>query len=92
MVAAAIAVVLAGALLYELFHRSTAPAPVATTTVTVTIPEGYSRRQTAALAREVGLSGNYMKESVHSKYLDPAHYGGKGPRISRAFSFPTPSN
>ncbi len=88
VVAAAIAVVLAGVLLYEHFHRSTTPAPVAKTTVTVTIPEGYSRPQAAALAREDGLRGNYVKASVHSKYLDPAHYGGVGAKNLEGFLFP----
>ncbi len=55
---------------------------------TLTIPEGYGRRQIAALSREVGLRGNYMKESLRSKYLDPAEYGGKGARNLEGFLFP----
>ena len=88
MVAAAIAVVVAGALLYKHFHRSSTPAPVVKSTVTVTIPEGYSRPQAAALAREDGLRGDYVKASVHSKYLDPAHYGGVGTKNLEGFLFP----
>jgi uncharacterized YceG family protein len=55
---------------------------------TVTIPEGYSRAQAAPLIAEAGLSGSYMKETVHSKYLDPAAYGGKGARNLEGFLFP----
>ena len=92
VVAAAIAVVLAGVLLYEHFHRSTAPAPVARTTVTVTIPEGYSRPQAAALVREDGLRGNYVRRaSTPSTSILPTTVGW-GPRTSRGSSFPTPSN
>jgi UPF0755 protein len=32
-------------------------------TITLTIPEGYSREQTAELAREAGLRGDYLKAS-----------------------------
>jgi UPF0755 protein len=52
----------AAALAYRHFHRE-APPPVVLKTVTVTIPEGYSREQTAQLAREAGLKGSYMKAS-----------------------------
>jgi peptidoglycan lytic transglycosylase G len=55
---------------------------------TITVPEGYGRRQIAALAREVGLGGDYMKESVRSRYLDPAEYGGKDARSLEGFLFP----
>ena len=38
----------------------------------MTIPEGYSREQTAELAREAGLSGDYMKASEgHEGFLFP---------------------
>ncbi len=62
-------------------------APVKTVT-TVTIPEGYSRRQAAPLVAEDGLTGSYVKESVHSKYLNPAKYGGKGAKNLEGFLFP----
>ncbi|HWB70534.1 MAG TPA: endolytic transglycosylase MltG [Solirubrobacterales bacterium] len=64
---------------------SVAPAK---TTATVTIPEGYSRAQAAPLVAEDGLSGSYMKETVHSKYLNPAKYGGKGAKDLEGFLFP----
>jgi UPF0755 protein len=64
---------------------STASGP---TTVTVTIPEGYTRSQIAQLAKEDGLRGNYMKATVKSKYLDPAEYGGKKAKNLEGFLFP----
>jgi peptidoglycan lytic transglycosylase G len=77
------------ALAYKHFHQSTPPpAPVVLKTVTVTIPEGYTRAQTADVAREEGLRGSYEKASAHSKYLDPAKYGGKGAKDLEGFLFP----
>ena len=84
---AALAVLAAGALAYRHFHRDT-PPPVVLKTTTVTIPEGYSRPQTAALAREDGIGGNYVKASVRSRYLNPASYGGKGAKNLEGFLFP----
>ena len=46
-------------------------------TVTVTIPEGYTRSQAAQVAEEAGIPGDYTTATVKSKYLDPAEYGGK---------------
>ncbi len=57
-------------------------------TITVTIPEGYTRSQTAELAKQEGLRGSYEKASVHSKYLNPAKYGGKGAKDLEGFLFP----
>jgi len=57
-------------------------------TTTVTIPEGDSRPQAAAIAGEVGLGGSYLKASVRSKYLNPARYGGRGARSLEGFLFP----
>jgi UPF0755 protein len=64
---------------------STPPLKKATT---VTIPEGYSRAQTAPLAEEAGLTGDYLKETVHSKYLNPARYGGTDAKNLEGFLFP----
>jgi uncharacterized YceG family protein len=64
---------------------STAPVKAATT---VTIPEGYSRAQAAPLVEEAGLTGSYMDESVRSKYLNPAKYGGTGAKNLEGFLFP----
>ncbi len=55
---------------------------------TVTIPEGYTRSQAAQLVEEDGLQGDYTKETVHSKYLNPARYGGKGAKDLEGFLFP----
>jgi uncharacterized YceG family protein len=55
---------------------------------TVTIPEGYSRSQAAQLVEEDGLEGDYAKETVRSKFLNPAQYGGKGAKDLEGFLFP----
>jgi uncharacterized YceG family protein len=57
-------------------------------TVTVTIPEGYTRSQAAQLVEEVGVPGDYTKATIRSKYLDPARYGGKGAKDLEGFLFP----
>ena len=67
----ALGVLAAAALAYKHFHNP-APPPVVLKTTTVTIPEGYSREQTAQIAREAGLRGDYMKESEgHEGFLFP---------------------
>jgi UPF0755 protein len=92
--AAALGLVLLGiaaiaALAYKHFHKSTPPpAPVVLKTITVTIPEGYTRSQTAEVSKQEGLGGSYEKASVHSKYLNPAKYGGKGAKDLEGFLFP----
>jgi uncharacterized YceG family protein len=62
-------------------------APVKRET-TVTIPEGYSRSQAAQLVEEDGLEGDYTKETVRSKYLNPVQYGAKGAKDLEGFLFP----
>jgi peptidoglycan lytic transglycosylase G len=57
-------------------------------TVTVTIPEGYSRPQAAQLVAEDGVPGSYTKATVRSKYLHPAKYGGRGAKDLEGFLFP----
>jgi UPF0755 protein len=91
-IAVAIGVVLIGvaaiaALAYRHFHRS-APPPVVIKTITVTIPEGYTRPQTAEIARQEGLRGSYEQASVRSKYLNPAKYGGTSAKDLEGFLFP----
>jgi uncharacterized YceG family protein len=66
----------------------TLSTPPVKATATVTIPEGYSRAQAAPLVAEDGLTGSYMKETVSSKYLNPAKYGGKGAKNLEGFLFP----
>lgn len=57
-------------------------------TVSVTIPEGYTRSQAAQLVEEVGVPGDYTKATIKSKYLNPARYGGKGAKDLEGFLFP----
>jgi uncharacterized YceG family protein len=57
-------------------------------TITITVPEGYSRPQAAQVAEDVGLDGDYTKETVRSPYLDPARYGGKNAPDLEGFLFP----
>jgi UPF0755 protein len=57
-------------------------------TLTVTIPEGYSRPQAAQLVEEDGVPGSYTKATERSKYLNPAKYGGKGAKDLEGFLFP----
>ncbi len=76
-----------GALAYRHFHRE-APPPVVVRTITVTIPEGYTRGQTAELAKQEGLRGSYMRASVRSPYLNPAKYGGADAKDLEGFLFP----
>ena len=62
----------AAALAYRHFHNPAPPPPVVLKTVTVTIPEGYTREQTAQVAKEAGLTGSYMKASQgHEGFLFP---------------------
>jgi uncharacterized YceG family protein len=52
--------------------RDEPPPPEPLRTITLTIPEGYSREQTAQLAREAGLTGDYLKASEgHEGFLFP---------------------
>ncbi len=91
-VALALAVILLGVAAiavaaYRHFNREP-PPPVVVRTFTLTIPEGYSRAQTAQLALEEGIRGNYLKQSVRSPYLNPTGYGGKGAKSLEGFLFP----
>ncbi len=72
---------------YRHFNRE-APPPVVIRTITVTVPEGYTRAQTAELAKSEGLRGSYEKASVRSPYLNPARYGGKDAENLEGFLFP----
>jgi uncharacterized YceG family protein len=58
-------------------------------TVSVTVPEGVSRRTTAALAAQAGLTGSYLAESKRSALLRPQHYGAPaGTPSLEGFLFP----
>jgi uncharacterized YceG family protein len=63
---------LGAALAYRHFHNPAPPPAPELKTITLTIPEGYDRAQTAQLAHEAGLKGSYMKASVgHEGFLFP---------------------
>jgi peptidoglycan lytic transglycosylase G len=64
----------------------TVAAPVV---VRVVIPEGFTRAQIAARAREDGLSGSYLAAAKRSPLLDPASYGAPhGTPDLEGFLFP----
>lgn len=60
---AAVALLGAAAAVYAYATREEPPPPEPLPTITLTIPEGYSRAQTAELAREAGLRGDYLEAS-----------------------------
>ncbi len=65
------------------------PAPVLPKIVRVTIPEGFTRAQIAALAKADGLQGSYLAASVRSSLLHPARYGApSGTQTLEGFLFP----
>lgn len=58
-------------------------------TITIVVPEGLSRSETADTVEAAGLSGDYMADSVKSKLLDPDDYGAGGKAKSlEGFLFP----
>ncbi len=58
--------------------------------ITVTIPEGLSRTEIAAVAKRMGVTGNYVKASLHSHVLKPSAYGGPATAHSlEGFLFPS---
>jgi UPF0755 protein len=69
---------------------STAPRVVRPRTIRVTIPEGRSRRETAAIVRRAGLRGSYVAASRRfAGKLDPFRYGApRGTRSLEGFLFP----
>lgn len=56
--------------------------------VSVSIPEGRSRRETVAIARRAGLRGNYLNASRRSNALDPVRYGAPRDATLEGFLFP----
>ncbi len=91
LILAAIAVLAAiglAVVAYAYLTRDEPPPPEPVRTITATIPEGYNRSQTAQLARELKLRGDYEKATIHSPYLDPAEYGGKNAENLEGFLFP----
>jgi UPF0755 protein len=74
-----------------LLHRSTphSTLPPAPAIVKLTIPEGYTRAQIAALAHADDLRGSYLVASKKSPQLDLAHYGAPaGTPNLEGFLFP----
>jgi cell division protein YceG involved in septum cleavage len=58
-------------------------------TFDLTIQEGYDRSQTAALAREAGVEGNYLKASRNApRGFNLAEYGARGAESLEGFLFP----
>lgn len=57
--------------------------------ITVTIPEGLSRTEIAPVAKRDGISGDYVKASVHSHLLKPSAYGGTKAHSLEGFLFPS---
>ncbi len=91
LILAAIAVLAAiglAVVAYAYLSRDEPPPPEPVRTITATIPEGYSRSQTAQLARELKLRGDYEKATIDSPHLDPAEYGGKDAKNLEGFLFP----
>jgi UPF0755 protein len=65
---------------------TTAPKPPPV--VRVTIPEGRTRAETAAIARQAGLDGDYLAATRRSKLLDPHRYGAPRRASLEGFLFP----
>ncbi len=64
------------------------PPPTAGGVKEITIPEGYDRHQTADLAKQDGLKGDYLRASESFKGFDPAKYGADHPSSLEGFLFP----
>jgi uncharacterized YceG family protein len=67
---------------------ATKPKPIKPKTITVTIPEGYDRTQTADLLKQDGVKGDYMKETESYRGFKPEKYGAKNPSNLEGFLFP----
>ncbi|HWH10180.1 MAG TPA: endolytic transglycosylase MltG [Solirubrobacteraceae bacterium] len=75
-----------GAVLSALTGTAAQPAVAA---VKVTIPEGDSRTEIAAIAKRAGIVGEYLAASVHSHVLKPSDYGAPASvRSLEGFLFP----
>jgi uncharacterized YceG family protein len=56
--------------------------------VSVSIPEGRSRRETVAIARRAGLRGDYLTASRRSRALNPVRFGAPADATLEGFLFP----
>lgn len=64
--------------------------PTAAKTVTISIPEGLSRREIAPRVKDAGLKGNYVSATKRSARLSPRRYGApRGTRSLEGFLFPS---
>ena len=64
--------------------KSPPPPP----TIHVTIPEGLSRREVAALVRRDGIKGDYLAASRRAPGFDPRRYGAPRGATLEGFLFP----
>jgi UPF0755 protein len=83
-------VILAGVAVaaYAVATRDEPPPPKQPRVITLTIPEGLNREQTAEVAEEAGLRGDYVEATVSSPHLNPARYGAKNAESLEGFLFP----
>jgi peptidoglycan lytic transglycosylase G len=65
---------------------TTAPKPPPV--VRITIPEGRTRAETAGIAKQAGIDGDYIKATRRSKLLDPHRYGAPRDATLEGFLFP----
>lgn len=56
--------------------------------VTLTLPEGLPRAQTAPLIADVGVTGDYLAASQSFQGFNPAQYGATNPPSLEGFLFP----
>jgi UPF0755 protein len=56
--------------------------------VTLTLPEGLPRAQTAPLISEVGVTGDYLAATNSFRGFNPARYGAANPPSLEGFLFP----
>jgi UPF0755 protein len=73
----------------DVLTRLTTPPPAAKVS-DLTLTEGKTRRQIAALLHAQGIRGNYLAETRHSRLLNPTKYGA--PRSTptlEGFMFPS---
>jgi UPF0755 protein len=66
----------------------TLTTPPSERTITVTVPEGYSREQIAELVTESGLDGSYERASESARGFDPSEYGAEGAEDLEGFLYP----
>lgn len=89
LVGAIALVVLIGVAVHHISNNGAAPVTTqARRAKTITIPEGYDRSEVAAITKDAGLRGDYLKASQSFKGFDPARYGAQSPQSLEGFLFP----